>query len=223
MKLLISDFEGTLVDFQWRLEDSINEMCKIIKGYNINYNLNLPIERLKRLDYARLYNYFQNDHIDDPLLKSKIIKDFDRVYDFYDEDAAKRWTLQENAKLMLRTLNENGVKIALCSNVGRNALNKVLKRLGINHFFAYSITRDDVKFLKPNPEGIKRILKHFEINEHDKVFFLGDSITDVITAKRAKIPVIILTGDKGENKLEEIVEHQPEHIVNNLKDVLGFM
>ncbi len=221
MKLLISDFEGTLVDFQWKLKESMNEMCKIIKGYNINYNLDLPIDKLKRMNYSKLYNYFQKN-IEDPLLKKKIMSDFNRVYDFYDEDAATRWKLKKGVEEILKKLVENNVKIAICSNVGRKALDKVLKKFKIQNFFDMTISRDDVSFLKPGIEGVKKIFKFFEIkNNNNNIFFLGDSLTDVYTAKKANIPSIIVIGE-GENTFSEIHEHNPDHIINDIKLVLDF-
>ncbi len=222
MKLLISDFEGTLVDFQWKLKESMDEMCRILQGYDINYNLNLPVKKLKKFDYAKLYNYFQKN-IENPLLKKKIISDFDRIYDFYDNDAAKRWKLKKNVDYLLKKLAEKDVKIALCSNVGRKALDSVLDKFKIKIFFDITVSRDDVDFLKPNIEGVKKILKFFRIKNKDKhdIFFLGDSLTDVYTARKAKIPSIIIVGE-GENSFTEIYEHKPEHIINNIKDVIMF-
>ena len=222
MKLLISDFEGTLVDFQWKLRESMDEMCEIIKGYNINYDLNLPIERLKNFNYSKLYNYFQKN-IEEPMLKKKIMKDFDRIYDFYDMDAAKRWKLKQNVPEILKKLSEQNVKLALCSNVGRKALDIVTEKMKIKKFFDITVSRNDVKFLKPNINGIKYIFTYFQItntNKH-KIFFLGDSVTDIHTAKKSNIPAIIIT-DQGENSLSEIERHLPEHIVHNIDDVQLF-
>ncbi len=222
MKLLISDFEGTLVDFQWKLKESMDEMCQIIKGYNINYNLDLPIDKLKRMNYSKLYNYFQKN-IEDPMLKNKIMADFDRVYDFYDEDAATRWKMKKGIKNILKKLTERGVKTTICSNVGRKALDKVLEKFKIKPFFDMTISRDDVSFLKPNIEGVKKIFKFFKIknySNHD-IFFLGDSLTDVYTARKANIPSIIVIGE-GENSFSEIHEHNPSHIINDVKYILDF-
>ncbi len=223
MNLLISDLEGTLVDFQWKLKESMDEMCKIIKGYNINYNLGLPITKLKRLNYSKLYNYFQKN-IENPMLKKKIINDFDRIYDFYDEDAAKRWRLKSDVVTILKQLCEKDVKIALCSNVGRKALDYILDKYKIKIFFDITISRDDVNFLKPSIEGVKKILKFYKIKKkepQDNIYFLGDSLTDVYTAKKAKIPSIIIV-DEGENSFEEIYKHDPNHIIYSIKELLMF-
>jgi phosphoglycolate phosphatase-like HAD superfamily hydrolase len=222
MKLLISDLEGTLVDFQWKLKESMDEMCKIIKGYNINYNLNLPVLKLKKMNYSKLYNYFQKN-IDDPKLKRKIMADFNRIYDFYDKDASKRWKLKSNVNYVFAKLTDMDVKIALCSNVGRNALDYIIYKFKIKSFFDITVSRNDVDFLKPNIDGLKKIFKFFNVknSNENSIFFLGDSLTDIYTARKAKISSIIIVGE-GENSLSEILEHKPNHIINNLKDVLEF-
>ncbi len=222
MKLIIFDFEGTLVDFQWKLKESINTMHRILEGYRINYNIPCDTEKFKKLNYSQLYNYFSKN-IEDPLLRRKIMNDFNRIYDYYDEDASLRWSMYDEVPELLEELKNKGFKIALDSNVGRKALDKMLKKFMIGYYFDITVTRNDVKCLKPNPEGIFKILNYFNGKEFKEKYFVGDSVTDIKTAKRAKFPVIILTGEKGENKLEEIIKHNPNHVINNLKDMLMFL
>jgi len=222
MKLIIFDFEGTLVDFQWKLKESINRMHRILEGYRINYNIPCDTEKFKKLNYSQLYNYFSKN-IEDPLLRRKIMNDFDRIYDYYDDDASLRWSMYDGVPEMLEELKNKGFKIALDSNVGRKALDKMLKKFIIVHYFDITITRNDVNFLKPNPDGIFKILDYFNGVEFKEKYFVGDSVTDIKTAKRSKKDFVIISVANGENKVNDLLSHQPHHLINSIKDVLNIV
>ena len=222
MKLIIFDFEGTLVDFQWKLKESISRMYKILEGYRINYNIPCNTKKFKKLNYSQLYNYFSKN-IDDPLLRRKIMNDFDRIYDYYDEDASLRWSMYDEVPEMLEKLKNKGFKIALDSNVGRKALDKMLKKFMIGYYFDITITRDDVRCLKPDPEGAFKILEHFKNIEFKEKYFVGDSVTDIKTAKRSKKDFIIISVANGENKVNDLIVNKPHHLINSIKDVLNIV
>ncbi len=220
MKLIIFDFEGTLVDFQWKLKESLKTIMQILNGYKINYNLPCDEEKYKKMNYSLLYNYFSKS-IKDPFLRKKIINDFDRIYDYYDEDASLRWTVYPDVPETLKKLKEKGHKLALDSNVGRKALDKMLKKFKIYEYFDITISRNEVNFLKPNPEGIFKILNFFKNYNFKEKYFVGDSITDIKTARKSKKDFkIISIAAAGEDKIEKLLENKPHHLIYSISQIL---
>jgi HAD superfamily hydrolase (TIGR01549 family) len=56
----------------------------------------------------------------------------------------------------------------------------------IENFFEFVIGREDVRSWKPNPEGLIKIKKHFDVKARDMVYF-GDLENDIKTGKNAGI------------------------------------
>ncbi len=222
MNLIIFDFEGTLVDFQWKLKESIERMHRILEGYRINYNIPCDTEKFLKLDYAGLYNHFSKK-LKDPFLRRKIMNDFDRIYDYYDEDAALRWNLYPKVHELLEELKKRNFKIALLSNVGRKALNKMFKKFSLFPYFDITISRNEVECLKPNPEGVLKIFEHFKDIYFEKRIYVGDSVTDIKTARSSKKDFKIIIVAHGEDKLERILKYKPDHIVQSVYDVINLV
>ena len=223
MKLVIFDFEGTLVDFQWKLKDSLKTIMQILNGYRINYNIPCDDEKYQKMNYSLLYNYFSKT-IDDPYLKRKIMNDFDRVYDYYDDDASLRWSLYPHVREVLEGLKKKGCKIAIDSNVGRRALDKMLKKFMLCEYFDITISRNDVNLLKPNPEGIFKILEYFKDCDFREKYFIGDSVTDIKTARKSKKGFkIISVAIEGEDKIDKLLAHKPDHLIHSISEVLDLV
>ncbi len=214
MNLLIFDFEGTLVDFQWQLQAAMDEVRPLVREKTQSLDLDPKI--IAEADYCHLYNYLL-DHIADKRLRSEIISQIDVIFDFYDDDAALRWQLYPEVHNLLTGLQQAGWKIALDSNVGRRALDRMLEKFSLNQYFAPAISRDEVPRLKPASVGIDLIKSHFpeaKLADPKQIFLVGDSVTDIETARNAGIKVIILTN--GEDKTERLQAHQPDYLIQNL-------
>ncbi len=218
-KLIIFDFEGTLVDFQWKLAECMKVMREILNGYRINYNIPCDDKKYLKMNYSLLYNYFSKN-IKDPYLRKKIMNDFDRIYDYYDEDASLRWQLLPSVKEVLNEFKNRGYKLAIDSNVGRKALNKMIRKFDILKYFDITISRNEVKMLKPNPEGVYRILDYFNEEDFKEKFFVGDSVTDIKTAKKANKNFIMISIINGEDKIENLLKHNPHHLIHSFSELV---
>jgi HAD superfamily hydrolase (TIGR01549 family) len=117
-------------------------------------------------------------------------------------------------KNVIKTLKilKKEYKIALVTNCTHKELNPLLKHSKINRkLFDVIIGHDDVKRTKPYPDEIFKAEKllHIEANYH-----VGDSIYDIIAAKRAKVKSIaVLTGVSGKNKLKK---YKPDYIIKDI-------
>ncbi|MEA3348905.1 MAG: HAD family hydrolase [Pseudomonadota bacterium] len=215
MNIAIFDFEGTLVDFQWQLKAAMEEVYPLIEECISSCNLDREI--IKQADYCRLYNYLQKN-IADLDLRKETINRIETVFDFFDADAALRWNLYPEVHNLLSSLKQAGWGMALDSNVGRKALNEMFEKYSLNHYFDFTISRNEVSLLKPESEGINHILAYYQSNAApDQTFMIGDSVTDIETARKAEIKVAILTN--GEDRTERLRSHQPDYLINNLAEL----
>jgi hypothetical protein len=87
--------------------------------------------------------------------------------------------LMPGAHKLARVLKESGVPIAMVSASPRNIVNAVLS--GVDHDFATTISSDDVKKTKPDPEGYLKAAEFFGVDITNCLVF-EDSLTGVAAA-----------------------------------------
>jgi HAD superfamily hydrolase (TIGR01509 family) len=87
--------------------------------------------------------------------------------------------LMPGAQKLASALKEAGVPIAMVSASPRNIVNAVLS--GVNHDFATTISSDDVKNTKPDPEGYLKAAEFFGVDISNCLIF-EDSLTGVAAA-----------------------------------------
>ncbi len=220
MKLAIFDFEGTLVDFQWQLKAALAAVHPRLEEVIIRENLDRKF--IAAADYCRLYNYLQAA-IADAGRRAAAIAVVDEVFDRFDADAASRWQLYPEVHETLTFLKDNGWELALASNVGRRALEQMFARFSLAPYFACTITRNDVALLKPAPEGIEKILAFYRCRDlrPTVAVLIGDSVTDIETARNAGIRVAVRTN--GEDRTTRLKAHSPDLLVNSLEELPDFL
>jgi phosphoglycolate phosphatase-like HAD superfamily hydrolase len=92
----------------------------------------------------------------------------------------------------LTKLENKGYSLGLVTTASRGAYERISNdpEFGcFSKFFQHSITRDDCKYLKPNPEPIYRILELFGCSDF---VFIGDSDHDVHAVNAASGDFILL-------------------------------
>lgn len=208
--ILLFDFEGTLVDFQWNLKaaarDIKSELCHL--GFEPS---------TWEDNYATLRNNALQLASQIGLDKRTVIDRLDPIYERYDQDAASRWSVRPKVKTVLARLkSERQIRLGLVSNIGRRALDKVLPRLRLDGFFEIIITRNDVEMLKPSGEGIKTALGRLGAADSD-VLFIGDSVTDVLGARDAGVSMAIIQG--GESTPASLIPVAPSYLWNAIDEI----
>jgi HAD superfamily hydrolase (TIGR01549 family) len=139
------------------------------------------------------------------------------IYDRYDDDALRRWTLREGSKDLLSALKARGIRIGLVSNVGRKALEKVLPKLDLRPFLNVVVSRNDVQSMKPSGEGLRLALSRLDVIE-DKALYVGDTLDDVRAAKAAGVKVIVITGKEGSRA--ELLSAGPDQLITHFNELL---
>lgn len=205
-RFLLFDLEGTLVDFQWDLQGAARDAKAALR--------NLGIDAATWEDnYATLRNNAVQLAVDSRAVVNRI----DAVYDRYDADAASRWSVLPSVQPTLRRLQRaRPIKMALVSNIGRRTVDEMLPRLGLAEFFNVVVTRNDVVMMKPNAEGIGSALEKLSASKTDALF-IGDSVTDVLSAQQAGLPVAIVQG--GESAPPALRAAAPDFLWQSLAEL----
>ena len=83
-----------------------------------------------------------------------------------------------------------GYKMAILSSDTRQFIEKHLERLGIlEKFDDFIISGEDVRKLKPNPEGLRKILEKTKVYPHEAIY-LGSGYIDCMTGNNAQVTTV---------------------------------
>lgn len=210
---VIFDFEGTLVDFQWRLTPAEDELRRAFG------QLGFRGPEFSHGNYATLWNaaadlWGPQGRLDD--LRRALYP----IYDRWDADALERWALRPGARELLAQLAGRGVRAGLVSNIGRSALTAALGRFGCANLLAPILSRDDVTCMKPRAEGILRVAADWRLAAGN-MLFVGDSRADVFAARAAGLPVAIIRG--GECAEAAFADAPPDYFISGLDEIAGLV
>ena len=211
VEAILFDFEGTLVDLQWNLQGAVKETLEMLK------TLRFPIQRLQGMKYSTLMLEAVRMAQEIGQSAGRVREKIGAIYDRFDEDALKRWTLREGSEDFLSALKTKGIKIGLVSNVGRKALDKAILKLDLHPFFNVVVSRNDVQSMKPSGEGLRLALSRLRVTS-DEALYVGDSLDDVLAAKAAGVKVIIIMGK--ESSETELLSAGPDQLITHFKELL---
>lgn len=212
LEAILFDFEGTLVDFQWRLTEALQETLTMLRG------LGLQTDRFQSRKYSTLMREAMERAPEVGQSPEEVRKKISAIYDRYDEDALTRWGLRPKARDFLSVLKIEGVKTGLVSNVGKKALEKALQKLDLHGLFDVVLSRNDVRVLKPGGEGLRLALSQLQVTK-EKALYVGDSIDDIQAAKEAGLKVTVILG--GENPKPDLLSAGADFLIQHFDELLA--
>lgn len=192
--LILFDLEGTLVDFQWRLDEAVREILPVLADSGIDTRRYSPSP-----DYADLFNTTR-DLIQDrnPRKSARLFEQLGVIYDKYDRDALSRWSPYPDTLSLLDTLAASGYRLGVVSNCGARAVQSVLAKFRLTDYFDITLSRNDVSYIKPSPEGLILALERLGVPP-DRALFIGDSVNDILAAQAVPMRSCFLSG--GESRV----------------------
>jgi phosphoglycolate phosphatase-like HAD superfamily hydrolase len=123
-----------------------------------------------------------------------------------DTTESHQFPIIEGTEEILLKIKENNQKSCFISSKTRASMNSVIKYYNLEPVLDFSISGDEVKNFKPDPEGIIRTLKYFNAKP-DEAIFIGDSLHDLGAARNADVRFIgVLSGicTKSDWELEKV-------------------
>jgi len=190
--IILFDLDGTLIDSTEAILESFSVAFKSMKhpipnDEKIKSLIGLPLDIMfvklgiaeeKRWDYVDAYK----EHY------RKISREKTKLLPFAKEAILKASKI---AKLGIVTTKTSKYSAEL------------LEHFEVLNYFKILIGREDVKHPKPHPEPILTALKKMKA-KNEKVYMIGDTCFDCISAKEAKVNSIGVCGGYGcENDLNE--------------------
>jgi phosphoglycolate phosphatase len=118
----------------------------------------------------------------------------------HERRAMKVATLEAGALEAVAGARRAGFATALWTNNARTLTLPALERLGLAQELELVVTRDDMRALKPDPDGWRVIASHFKerLADGSPAVVVGDSWVDGVAAAKAGVPFVAYRARQAE-------------------------
>lgn len=134
--------------------------------------------------------------------------------DFYAENIAVDSRPYPQVEATLDALEAKGVRLAVCTNKLEGLSRTLLEALGLADRFAAICGRDTFPVCKPHPDHLMGAIAQAG-GDPARAVMVGDSGTDVDTARAARIPIIGVTFGYTEKPMRELA---PDALIEHYAD-----
>ena len=180
---LIFDMDGVIVDVSKSYRETIRQTASYFLKRNV---LMSEVDEIKNKigmnnDWDATYSLINN-----PTVIYESVKNyFQKIY---------LGSLIDNEKLLisnqkLQQLKSKYKKIGIATGRPKNEAQYAVKKNGLEEIFNCIIALEDVANSKPSPDCLLAVMKKLDLKQ---TVYIGDSVSDVIAAERAKIPSIFV-------------------------------
>ena len=153
----------------------------------------------------------------------ELVKHAETIYRAVHEEHHKNLSEIPGMRKVLDTLSKK-YTIALVSGTYSAIIESGLKNNNMLHYFKHIIGADDVKNVKPEPDGLLLSLQKLGIQPHEAMY-VGDMVIDIQMGRAAKVKTAILTSHSW-NALDDLkaqnpdllIEH-PDHLLQHLGEL----
>lgn len=184
-KVVIYDCDGVMLD---SLESNYVFYNRVLSSVGCP-----PIDRSDSVTRTVLHTHSFNDVMDYFFINDKRRNDamaFAKTIHY--RDLAPYMRVEEGFVQTLDRLREY-VSLAICTNRA-SSMDMIIEDLGLNGYFSCVMTASQVRYPKPHPEPLLKVLAHFGITAGEAVF-VGDAEVDMQAAAAAGVPFVAYKSD----------------------------
>lgn len=209
--IIVFDLDGTLVDTAPDLLDSLN-YCLSISGLAPADNATLRrfVGQGGRVMLERAFTA-ANKAFDDAIIDDLVVA----FREHYSEKMPGQSAFFPGALDAMDRFAANGFELAVCTNKFESLAVKLLTSLGEASRFAAICGADTFAFRKPDPRHLFETISLAGGNR-DRAVMIGDSRTDIDTAKAAGIPVVAV--DFGYTDLP-VQHYEPSRVISHYDEL----
>jgi phosphoglycolate phosphatase len=211
MLTIVFDLDGTLIDTAPDLIDTLN-LILLREGLP-----EMPFETARRLIGGGARGMIERalEAEGRPGSKADLDRMFKSFIEHYAAHIADRSRPFPELETALARLAGDGRRLAVCTNKLEWLSLRLLNALQLTRHFAAICGQDTFGVQKPDPEVFRRTVLRAG-GAPDRAIMIGDSGTDVRTARAATVPVIAV--DFGYSEVP-IATLQPDRIISSFADL----
>jgi HAD superfamily hydrolase (TIGR01549 family) len=209
---VLFDLEDTLIQTPWSDWQRVLEFRRKTREKLIT--LGIPSSVLEGIERATLMRNRAFEYAEKNFTKTeteKFQKEMDKFFSDYELDSAIKSKLFPETISTLKKLRKLGIKIGLVTNTSAKAVKTVFQLHGLKEYFDVVVTRERVRKLKPDPEGVLLAVKTLGVKHF---FMVGDLVFDVLATKRANGVSIFIKGSS-----QEKADTSADYVVQSLSEI----
>jgi phosphoglycolate phosphatase len=213
---LVFDLDGTLIDTAPDLVGTLNHILgeagipavpqKHIRPFISHGARRMLVEGLALVEEKR-----SDEQLDELL---------EQFLEHYGSNIAVMSTPYPNVVEVLDIAVKAGARLGVCTNKREGPSRTLLRELGMHDYFKAILGRDTLDVYKPDPRHLTQTIEQAG-GHRGKAVMIGDSATDVATAKAASIPIVAVSFGYSEYPVQtlgadvviddysELMEHLP--------------
>ena len=214
IKAVIFDLDGTLASFNL----DYKTLRALVKNYLVNKGVPASILSLNEsiFEMLRKTDVWAKNSGQPAKFIEEARREIWAIAEKYELEAASRTNLLPGVLDTLKALRRMGLKVGLCTINSEKSVNCILERFGIASLFNATISRNQVKHVKPHPEHLEAALKVLGVSAAEAVV-VGDSSTDMQSAKELKAIAVGLP--TGVSAVEQLTSGGADYIINSMTDL----
>ena len=218
-KLLIFDFDGTLIDSVPDLADATNIMLEQLGKPSY------PLDTVKEwvgngarmlVERALSGSVDINEH----LSTDEIEAAEQLFFEAYEAHDSNKTTSYPDVDSGLKQLKSAGFTLALVTNKPMRFVPNILDSLGWTPLFDMVLGGDSLPVKKPDPAPLLHVCDILKF-EPAQAFMIGDSINDISAGKNAGIDTIGLS--YGYNYGKDIRDSEPNQAFDHFAELLAYL
>ena len=95
----------------------------------------------------------------------------------------------------LKLIKSHGMKIGIATRAGRQYAERSLETAGLTEYVDALLARDEVEHPKPDPRHLLQLVESLGASR-ERILYVGDTTTDLTTARAAGIEFVAFAGDR---------------------------
>ncbi len=197
-KAVLFDLDGTLVDSAPDIAEALNDL--MLENARPVYSLAEVKHMVGEGVHRLMEKAFGLEPGHDPAGTDKLAQ---RFLALYTPRATHLTKICDGVTELLDVLKEAGLPMAVCTNKPDAAAISLLHDLGLLPYFREVIGGASGLPRKPDPASLLEAARRLETAPED-CLMIGDALPDVLAARAARIPVVVVDSGYGEVKAEKL-------------------
>jgi pyrophosphatase PpaX len=151
--------------------------------------------------------------------KENLPRIMDELCEFYRAHHHALAGLHPGIEDVLEFLKSKGIRLAVFTGKGKRTTDITLEALGLAGYFDLIVSGNDVEKHKPDPEGIRKVIKAFNLPP-EEVVMVGDSVGDIKASRGAGVNMAAVLWDSYDT--ERVLGAGAEYVFYEVAELLAW-
>jgi phosphoglycolate phosphatase len=212
-KAVLFDLDGTLVEFKFKVKESRLAMIEKLRrdGFDVGA-MNEKTRTQAIIDEAQRQCDNGKRETSSHDFK-KVKRELYDILNGFEFEALAETRPHPEALSVLKMIKESQILSGIVTNSGRLPVNSILHEFGFSPYLSTIITRDEMKKMKPMPDGLLEALEQLRLTSDDALY-VGDSVIDIEAARAARMKCASVS--TGLYRSEELRKFSPDYALDTL-------